>query len=170
MVPPPGAQPACAQRSSLTISSLVEILVADLEAARLEPVGLEAELAIEVAGGSGGGHHGRVELLDVVEGMLDDLTDQQPPKAAAARRGAHVDAPQQALVAFLLRRRHGKARRADQRAVDERAERRAPAEPRRDLFEAACRLLLEGRRESAGIEGQRLEPARLERRRIGSAK
>ena len=66
--------------------------------------------------------------------------------------------------------RQREARRADQRAVEERAERRALAEPRRDLVQAARRLLLEGGRESARVEAQRLEPARLERRRIGSAK
>ena len=78
--------------------------------------------------------------------------------------------PQHALVALLLQGRHGKARGADQRAVEEGAERRALVEPRRDLAQAARRLLLEGRREGAGVQGQRLEPARLERRRIGSAK
>ena len=62
-------------------------MVVHLEAARLEPVGLEAELAVELAGGIRGGHHGRMELLDAVPGMLDDLpTSRRPrprPRAAA---------------------------------------------------------------------------------------
>jgi hypothetical protein len=73
-------------------------------------------------------------------------------------------------VAFFLQRRQSEARRADQRAFDEGAEGGTLLEPERDLVEAAAGLLVERCREGARVVAQRLQPARLEGRRIGAAK
>jgi hypothetical protein len=127
-------------------------------------------MAIELARGLGRGHDRRMQLLDPVARVVDHLLDQQPAEPAAARRGAHIDAPQHALVAFVLQRRHREAGRADQRAVEERAERGALLEPVGHLRQAAADLLLEGGREGARVDAQRLQPAGLEGGRVGAAK
>jgi hypothetical protein len=69
---------------------LIEVLFADLQRARLEAVGLKAELAIERAGRFGGDHDRGVQLVDTAAGVLDHAGDQRRAETVAA---AVVEAP-----------------------------------------------------------------------------
>jgi hypothetical protein len=111
-----------------------------------------------------------VQLHHVGARVLDHGEHEGAAEAEAARRLAHVDAPEQPLVPLLGKRPYREAGHADEIRAIKSAEYRLPFEASGDLGQALADLLVRARREGTGMPHEPLQSQRPECRRVLRAK